>query len=127
MTARLWIVILGVVIVALGLGLTSARADQPYGPGYCGYYDYTPYGFWYRFSYNEAHVPHFALYPPVYYSDVVPRSYGYSPFAYPPSVQTPEVLLPAPATISNPYVPKRAKLSDPVAAVTIQNQFVVRQ
>ena len=52
-------------------------------------------------------VPYFALHPPVYYSHVVPRPYGYSPFAYPPSVMTPEVVVAAePLTIINPHVPR---------------------
>src|ERR1700742_789907 len=37
-------------------------------------------------------VPYYALHPPVYYSYPVPRTYGYSPFAYPPSVMTPDVV-----------------------------------
>jgi hypothetical protein len=52
-------------------------------------------------------VPYFALHPPVYYSYPVPRTYGYSPFAYPPGVMTPELAAPPqPVTIINPYVPK---------------------
>ncbi len=48
--------------------------------------------------------PYFALHPPVYYSAPVPRTYGYSPFAYPGSVPTPEIVEPTgPATIVNPY------------------------
>ena len=53
--------------------------------------------------------PYFALHPPVYYSYPVPRPYGYSPFAYPPTVKTPEVLASAPTTIHNPYVPSSVK------------------
>lgn len=116
------LVVLVLVLVVGG----SATAAQPLGPGCFGGYDFTPYGFLYRFSYQEANVPHFALYPPVYYSDVVPRTYGYSPFAYPPYVQTPEVVPAPPVTISNPYVPTPANpvKSDPTAAVTIRNHFV---
>jgi hypothetical protein len=52
-------------------------------------------------------VPYFALHPPVYYSYPVPRTYGYSPFAYGPWVMTPDVAAPPqPMTIINPYVPK---------------------
>ena len=39
----------------------------------------------------DYNVPYFAAHPPVYYSYPVPRTYGYSPFAYPPYVMTPEV------------------------------------
>ena len=58
----------------------------------------------YRELYNN--LPYFALHPPVYYSEPVPRTYGYSPFAYPPGVMTPEIVgEPQPVTINNPYVP----------------------
>jgi hypothetical protein len=51
-------------------------------------------------------VPYYALHPPVYYSEPVPRTYGYSPFAYPPGVMTPEIVVESkPVTIINPYVP----------------------
>src|SRR5436305_2234169 len=43
----------------------------------------------YRQLYNN--LPYFALHPPVYYSYPVPRTYGYSPFAYGPEVMTPDV------------------------------------
>lgn len=51
-------------------------------------------------------VPYYALHPPVYYSYPVPRTYGYSPFAYPPHVMTPEICGEIePLDIVNPYVP----------------------
>jgi hypothetical protein len=51
-------------------------------------------------------VPYFALHPPVYYSYPVPRTYGYSPFAYGPWVMTPDVTMaPEPLEIINPHVP----------------------
>lgn len=46
--------------------------------------------------------PYFALHPPVYYSAPVARSYGYSPFAYPGSVRTPDVA-PQAQVIENPH------------------------
>jgi hypothetical protein len=67
------------------------------------------YGGWdvaelYRELYNN--LPYFALHPPVYYSEPVPRTYGYSPFAYPPGTMTPEIVGEAqPVTINNPYAP----------------------
>jgi hypothetical protein len=66
----------------------------------------------YRQLYDN--LPYFALHPPVYYSCPVPRTYGYSPFAYPPGVMTPDVNFAAmPVTINNPYVPK---IQNPAAA-----------
>lgn len=52
--------------------------------------------------------PYFSLYPPVYYSYPVPRTYGYSPFAYPLGTPTPEVTITdAPSQLMiNPYVPR---------------------
>jgi hypothetical protein len=49
--------------------------------------------------------PYFAIHPPVYYSAPVPRAYGWSPFAYPAYVMTPEPKPTAkPAMFQNPYV-----------------------
>ena len=71
------------------------------GWGDCGGYDIAEL---YRQLYNN--LPFFALHPPVYYSYPVPRTYGYSPFAYPPGVMTPDVSCEVqPLTITNPYVP----------------------
>jgi hypothetical protein len=76
-------------------------------------------------------VPYFALHPPVYYSYPVPRTYGYSPFAYGPWVMTPEAAPEVkPLTIFNPYVPNAEKAStseasDRSAAVSPQPQPLV--
>ena len=70
------------------------------------------------YSNGNEHVPYYSLYPPVYYSMPVPRTYGYSPFAYPPGYMTPEVdILPEPKTIINPHAspkaePTKAKVPD---------------
>ncbi len=75
----------------------AAQADNCYG-----------YGFGYYPLYGRDYIPYYALHPPVYYSVPVPRTYGYSPFAYPPNVMTPEVDFSAaaitPKAIENPYV-----------------------
>jgi hypothetical protein len=76
--------------------------------------------------------PYFALHPPVYYSLSVPRTYGYSPFAYPGSMETPEVEMEVKAAlIENPHVTTPAakddSTDDKTAAVTwqvIRNPFV---
>lgn len=49
--------------------------------------------------------PYFSLHPPVYYSHPVARTYGYSPYAYPPQTKTPELSAPAPKVIQNQFVP----------------------
>ena len=72
----------------------------PYAPGY-GCYPYQ--------SYNLGDPPpYFALHPPVYYSYRVARTYGYSPFAYPPGVLTPGSEPPRPALVQNPYASSEA-------------------
>lgn len=69
-----------------------------------------------RFSrVNTPRIPHFALYPPVYYSEPVARPYGFGPFAPLPgqipaelrafSPQLPVVRpAPTPEMIENPFV-----------------------
>lgn len=73
------------------------------GIGFGGYNDICGYAELYRQLYNN--LPYFALHPPVYYSYPVPRTYGYSPFAYPPYVMTPDVACASePLEIINPHV-----------------------
>ncbi len=83
-----------VVLLSAGLALAnvgSARADYPYAhPNYLGPTAFGVTGTMYGLGLVPT-PPYFALHPPVYYSCPVPRSYGYSPFAYPGCVQTPEV------------------------------------
>jgi hypothetical protein len=70
--------------------------------------DYSIRTIWDLYANRQIPVPpYYALHPPVYYSYPVPRPYGYSPFAYPGSVPTPDVLAPQPATILNPFVEPR--------------------
>ena len=94
--------ILAAVVVALAVS-SKAQAQMCGGGGYgCGY------GCDLGLLYNslDYNVPYFAAHPPVYYSYPVPRTYGYSPFAYPPGVMTPDVVNDsAPIEITNPYVP----------------------
>lgn len=50
--------------------------------------------------------PYFAKFPPVYYSHIIPRPYGVSPYAVPPGIIPSEYMVPAPQReiIKNPYV-----------------------
>jgi hypothetical protein len=84
------------VLIAASFCASPASAQIAIGPGGygLGYFNY---------QYNQPRIPYYALYPPVYYSYPVPRTYGYSPFAYPPGVQTPEVEMSTPLSITNPY------------------------
>jgi hypothetical protein len=84
-----------------GCGFGGGGCGIGFGLG--GYNDICGYAELYRQLYNN--LPYFALHPPVYYSYPVPRTYGYSPFAYPPHVMTPEFAgAPQPLEIINPHV-----------------------
>ncbi|MEQ1905012.1 MAG: hypothetical protein ABL888_12565 [Pirellulaceae bacterium] len=50
-------------------------------------------------------IPYFAKFPPVYYSHIVRRPYGVSPYAAPPGIAPIELSIPAiePQVIMNPY------------------------
>ena len=73
--------------------------------------------------------PYFALHPPVYYEMPIPRTYGYSPWAYPPYITTPEIVEPVPEIIQNKFVPQPKKSSEKPKMVSaplrIQNPYVV--
>jgi hypothetical protein len=79
-----------------------------FGGGVIGFGGGGDYGWDVAELYRELYhnLPYFALHPPVYYSEPVPRAYGWSPFAYPPGTMTPEIVGEAqPVTINNPYAP----------------------
>ena len=115
---------LSTAIVALSWSASPAIAGDGYGYGF-------PYSWGYQSSiYSLDRIPYFSQHPPVYYSYPVPRTYGYSPYAYPPWFKTPQSNAPAPEplTLDNPYVPKRAKAaeaSDRAASVNRQPQPLV--
>lgn len=107
---------IAVAAVALTASATSASAQC----GGCG----GGYGWGMGAMYNslEYKVPYFAAHPPVYYSQPVPRTYGYSPFAYPPNVMTPEVVEQVAALeIANPFVPSSNKQSTEPADQTVEH------
>lgn len=93
MVVRKWLV--AVVFAVLGASASSASAQVWSFGGTLGW----PYNF-----YQDEHLPYFSLHPPVYYSMPVPRTYGWSPWAYPPGVLTPEVAECDPQVIENPHV-----------------------
>jgi hypothetical protein len=124
---KTYLVILFVLAIALVVGMgPTAKACDGYGGGYgwdCGM------GWLYQsLQYN---VPYYAAFPPVYYSYPVPRTYGYSPFAYPPGVMTPDVTIDSqPLEIINPHVPSTktdapAAKADTTAAVNRQPEPLV--
>jgi hypothetical protein len=110
-----------------------------FGGGFgCGGFGFGGFGgCWDGCDYAELYrellknVPFYALHPPVYYSYPVPRTYGYSPFAYPPGVMTPDVTMDTePLEIINPHVPSTksnaaTKTEDSTAAVSRQPEPLV--
>ena len=88
-------------LVAWALAVPAAHADH--GGCCCSMFGNAfgaPFG-----GYTSERIPYYALHPPVYYSHVVPRPYGYSPWAYPPGTMEPTPA-PQPQTYINPYVPQ---------------------
>lgn len=89
-------------IVAVACCSAGNTAAAQCGAGGMGY----GFGIGQLYQSLEGRVPYFAAHPPVYYSYPVPRTYGHSPFAYPPHFRTPELVEEVqPLQISNPYVP----------------------
>ncbi len=98
------------VLVVLAVAFFAVSHVQAGGFG-CGSYMWSnPYPADLTDLYKVGAIPlppYFALHPPVYYDMPVPRSYGYGPWAYPPYVETPEIVdEPTPEIIQNKYVPK---------------------
>lgn len=95
---------LAFILLAFGsLSLAAVPASAHDGPLGC----YGSHGYGYLYRNLDFEIPYYAAYPPVYYSYPVPRTYGYSPFAYPPGTMTPDVIIEEPVepvTILNPYV-----------------------
>lgn len=114
-----------IIAVALGAASTSQAQAQVWGGYNSGFFGGLPYS-----VYVLDAVPYYALHPPVYYSHIVPRPYGYSPYAYPPGIMTPDRVPGTPQVINNPHAKsslKPGKSDDRVAAVepkTILNPYV---
>lgn len=92
------------VLLAASCSASTAQAQLIGAGGYgLGFYNYSG-----NYFGNNYRQPYYALYPPVYYSYPVARPYGYSPFAYPPGVMTPEAPQQkvAPVEYINPLVPQ---------------------
>ncbi|MCA9213802.1 MAG: hypothetical protein KDB27_12095 [Planctomycetales bacterium] len=115
-----------IAMAAVCISAQSASAQNPYCSG--GF----PWNNCFSSPYASSRIPtppYFAIHPPVYYSVPVPRTYGYSPYAYPGTMQTPEIEVAKAAMIENPYATKKAseqKLNDKTASKSrmIVNPFV---
>jgi len=120
MSLRKLAIVCGVCVLFVGVGST-AKAQFGWGGGL---------GFGvYNSTYSLEPPPYFSVYPPVYYSHITPRPYGFSPYAYPGFMPTPErIRMP-----STPYVPSAARqpIRRPTSAqttavpITIKNPFVL--
>ena len=91
-------------VLAWVVGLFFA-ADASGADGWSHGSAYYLYGYPHAYPYHgvmrlraDQPIPFHALYPPVYYSHIVPRPYGYSPYAYYPGIVTPEFEL-----LARPY------------------------
>lgn len=124
----LTLTIAATICFALSFTARTASAGSPFlGPCY-GYGSplqgnyYGLYGLGKMFP-----PPYHAVHPPVYYSQPVPRPYGFSPYALPPGMQPAESLvLVEPEEIMNPYVEEVE--AEPAAAennVTARPQWIL--
>lgn len=87
----------GALVLTGALQAAPAQAQVGFGPLAWQYFGN-------GFSANNLdYLPYYAAHPPVYYSRPVPRTYGYSPWAYPPGVMTPDVKWVAPEVVLNPF------------------------
>lgn len=106
--------LLAAAVVAGGVFAPCAQAQ--YGGGGYGWGGGWPYNFQSGIygRTNAYSLPYFSLHPPVYYSHVVPRPYGFSPFAAPPGMIPAEMqVMPASEVIENPhYKPGETKPED---------------
>jgi hypothetical protein len=103
-------------------GQSQAQVLGCYGTGgfaYPGFFGY--YGSPYSLGLIPT-PPYFALHPPVYYSVPVPRTYGYSPYAYPGTMPTPEVV--EPEVIENPHVEQPAQESPASNVKVVRYQII---
>ena len=94
-------------VAVVGVLVDPAAAFEPRGGRHYSPW-YNPYPADFTQLYETGSIPtppYFALHPPVYYSRPVARTYGYSPYAYPPRTKTPELPPPTPKVIQNRFVP----------------------
>ena len=75
------------------------------GLGYGGYYGGYYGGLYGCNLSSDDRIPFYALHPPVYYSSIIPRAYGWSPFAYSPDAIVMPLEEGGPKEIINPFVP----------------------
>lgn len=110
------ILILAALFLAIGTFASQAQAQIGYEHGYgfgLGYnFGFPTIG---RCYYQREDLPYFAKFPPVYYSHIVRRPYGVSPYAAPPGILPVEMsahrVAREPLTIVNPFYKDEASHS----------------
>jgi len=74
--------------------------------------------------YARESIPYFAANPPVYYSHVVPRTYGGSPYADLPAVRTAQAVAP-PRVVRNAHAADQFEMElAPVRPLRVRNPYV---
>ena len=78
-------------------GCNNGFANHPFAPFSVGNFG---------FDRPAEEPPYFAKFPPVYYSNIVRRPYGISPYAAPPGIMPVEMMAPEVEreVVKNPYV-----------------------
>ena len=115
---RLALFVLALVPATAAISPPAASAYDWPAYGFLGSTGFGASGSLYGLGYVPV-PPYYALHPPVYYSQPVPRTYGYSPFPYPGTYRTPEIVAPEPQVIVNPYAneaPADAAPTPPLSA-----------
>ncbi len=118
----IWVLLAIAVVAATS---SPATADGPYPYYYGAYYgDLAPWAHAATQVGQHTGVPYYALYPPVYYSHPVKRTYGRSPLAYLPGYfgfDPAAALGDAPSAYGSG---RRAASPTPVRPVTVKNPYV---
>ena len=106
------------LLLISGAGKAQAQFGVPYALGGYG-----------SSIYANERLPYYSLFPPVYYKQAIPRSYGYSPYAYPLGSPTPPTtsvsqLLPNPFYTAPAPAPLEGELAARPKPLVIRNPFV---
>jgi hypothetical protein len=118
---------IGLLLCAVAMCSAAPSTSQAQTLGHYGHGGFAAPGWFGYFGspYSLGQIPtppYFAIHPPVYYSVPVARTYGYSPYAYPGTFQTPEVVMPE--MIENPHVEQLPE-TEPASNVKVVKYQVI--
>ena len=115
--------ILAMLILSVCVVASSAKATD--GPFYAGYggYGATPWGNYGGQGLNQEHRPYFAMYPPVYYSYIEPRTFGQSPYPYLPPIAPINAQVNPPAYYQQ-QTGQQQSAPQPVRPLMVHNPYV---